>query len=80
MKLWRENKVAQEYEISHREIASGFLKSHYSSQENRDSRSLRYLLTLYICSKDGLNSTLDDNPDEDLTKIEFIVQGRSSVT
>ena len=73
MKLWKENKLDQEYELSHREIAKRFAESHYATKDSLEYRPLRYLLTLFIASNDGLNSALDNNPNKDLNAIEKII-------
>ena len=56
MKLWKENKISQEWELSNQEIAKQFLKSRYYDFPNR---SIDMSLVNFISSKDGLNSSWD---------------------
>lgn len=66
MKLWKENKIDQEYELSHKEIIEGFKKSsYYKRYKNPDDIDLDYALRLYITSKDGLNSIFGKYDDFD---------------
>lgn len=70
MKLWKENKIANEYEMSHDEVVALFKTSRYYAAWEEENYNLRYQLTLFIGAKDGLNSSLDDNPEKDLRIIE----------
>lgn len=51
MKLWKENKVDKEWELSNKEIAEKFILSKYS-----DYQYIGNALVDFISSSDGLNS------------------------
>ncbi len=55
MKLWKGNRISQEWELSNKEIAKQFLKSKYARSEHFTATDL----VLFISSKDGLNSSWD---------------------
>ncbi len=55
MKLWKENKINQEWKLSNKEIAKQFLKSKYARSEHFTATDL----VLFISSNDGLNSVWD---------------------
>ncbi len=53
LKLWKENKLNQEWELSNEEIAERFCKSH--SHNDITIKNLIYFIT----TKEGLNSSFD---------------------
>lgn len=57
MKLWKENKVAQEYEMDNAEIANRFMQSqYYFEDEYVQYYGIGRALAFFISAKDGLNS------------------------
>lgn len=78
MKLWKQNRLDKEHEISNDEIAKRFLESPYAKA---DGRNLGYRLIFFITSKDGLNSTWEwdenkgsINGSSDMIKILEIIK------
>lgn len=60
IKLWKENKTDQEWEISISDIVEKFMRSKdYNDNELMDYYGPEHLLSLFIGSKDGLNSVID---------------------
>jgi len=59
MKLWKENRINQEWELSNKEIAHKFLLSKYSLRMYREKA-----LVEFITAKDGLNSVWDWNKEK----------------
>ena len=55
MKLWKENRIDKEWELSNKEIADRFLRSKYSLRPFHTERAL----VDFITAKDGLNSIWD---------------------
>ena len=59
IKLWKENRVDQEYEMDINEIAKRFKESKYYTEYFKQGWPLDRALPLFICSRDGLNSVND---------------------
>ena len=63
MKLYKENRIDQEYEIADSELIQKF-KDAYSKSKNyislREARGIEFVLRFFIGSKDGLNSTVEE--------------------
>ena len=57
MKLWRDNKIDQEWELPEREIAERFFGSPYADEPVPLDRALR----LFIAAPDGLSSVWVDD-------------------
>lgn len=73
MKLWKGNRVDQEYELTPEEIINKF----FESQEWRDWKtgntysSIYYLFRIFVGSRTGLNSVMEQ---KDLMKIEAMIR------
>lgn len=64
MKLWKENNIDQEYELSNTEIMNKFT-NWYKKQEDQkkgitEYRGVHLSFNLFIGDKDGLNSVAND--------------------
>lgn len=59
MKLWKENKLNQEWIKEDNEILEEFKRSKYFRQDDCGIFYEDQRLTAFITSKDGLNSTFD---------------------
>ena len=70
MKLWEENKISNEKEVSHKDISDGYFKSRYAELDMPFERKLR----LYIGSADGMNSSFDEPDFPEL--MEFVWRRR----
>ena len=55
MKLWKENRIDQEYEKLIDDIVTEFLQSDY----NKDVDNAFQSVVLFISAKDGLNSSIE---------------------
>ena len=53
MKLWKENKLSEEWELSNKEIAKRFLDSEFNVEDS----STEICLVQFISDKHGLNSS-----------------------
>lgn len=71
MKLWKNNRLDSEYEMSEEDIARGFLASSYAEIPWPLDRKLR----LFMASKDGLSSVWVDD-DAYNTVAELVIQLR----
>jgi hypothetical protein len=60
MKLWKSNRLDQEWEMTNEEIAQKFMESGYA-KTCWEFGGLRMALVSFIASKDGLNSTWEWN-------------------
>lgn len=58
MKLWKENKVNQEYELSNKEVAKRFLGSIYGKKPY-EFGGIGMALIWFISQPEGLNSSHD---------------------
>jgi len=58
MKLWKENRIDQEYELANEEIAKQFLGSIYGKKPY-EFGGIATALILFISKPDGLNSSHD---------------------
>lgn len=56
MKLWKENRLDQEWVLSAEEVAKRFMESGYA-KEYLNYGGVAMALVYFITSKDGLNST-----------------------
>jgi len=68
VKLWKENKTDQEWEIPVEELVKRFMESKiYKDKETLYYHGVGPSLTLFISGKDGLNSVIEN---EDFKKVE----------
>jgi hypothetical protein len=72
VKLWKENRLNQEWELSNKEIAEKFMASDFYKNRYEKYNSTDRALIWFISDKDGLNSTwefdekkgsIDGSPD-----------------
>jgi len=68
MKLWKDNMIDQEWELSNEEIVKRFKQSkHY--QSFKEGMHLRTALSIFISSKSGLSSVFEIDEFEALTEV-----------
>lgn len=72
MKLWKENRTDQQWELSMEEIAEQFASSQYSPHVIKHWR-LERCLRAFLTAPDGLNSVFDE---EDFDELYTIVSER----
>ena len=68
IKLWKENRVDKEYDLSFKTIKDVFVRSKYFKDwKNGNTKSnLYYSLIWFITAKDGLNSAFEKQDFENL--------------
>lgn len=78
--LYRENDASNEYNMSFRDLANLFVVSEYFKGLQDGSYTTSQALSLFIASKDGLNSTYDVEGDNNYTELlEFVHNDTSTV-
>jgi hypothetical protein len=65
MKLWKENKLNQEWEKPNEEIANEFIKSKF----NNETRPTDSQLRLFVTARDGLNSVFEEDEYQELYEL-----------
>lgn len=63
-KLWKENRVDQEWELGVAEIATRFLASPYNTPTYLNHWPLERIVRAFLTSKDGLDSVFEESDYE----------------
>ncbi len=63
MKLWRDNKIDEEWELPNEEIARRFWESSWGKRANDSGRPLEYLIRRFVTG-DAFNGGLDSAFEE----------------
>ena len=66
MKLWKENKLNQGWELSNEEIIKRFMNSKFKEHETCGIFYLDVRLRYFITDKEGLNSSFDEKEFDEL--------------
>lgn len=59
MKLWKQNRLDQEWEISIEDLCERFLKSDQCDNDFLDYYGLHQAIVAFVTSRDGLRSSMD---------------------
>lgn len=77
--LYKENKTDAEYNMDFRDLSNLFVISEYYKGFHDGTHNLSQALSLFIASKDGLNSTYDVEGDNNYAELlEFVLNDTSS--
>jgi len=68
MKLWKDNMLNQEWELSNEEIIKKFVESTQYQDFKEGGLHLRTALSLFISSKSGLSSVFETDEFDALTE------------
>lgn len=67
IKLWRENRLDQEWQITTQDLAKGFIESEYHKRY-LDGMLLERCIRGYVTASDGLNSVFEEKDFDEIFK------------
>ena len=73
IKLFKDNKLDKEYELTFKEILDGFSNTRYYNAVINGHNTLSQGLSMYMASSDGLNSSFDVNNDHEAL-LEYVLK------